>query len=491
MAVSSPTLTASLLIDGRPVSGEVGDYPVHNPARPAEVVGAAPAASRRQLDAAVAAARRAAAGWAATSVADRLAAAVAAMTAAADHATATDLATRYTREHGKVRSEAEFELVTAPGIGQVLGTMAEDALAAELIEPPAAYPRLQREPFGVAALMLPFNWPSAVAAMKLTSALVAGNTVVAKPPPSCPLALLEFGGVLASALPPGVVNFVAGPDVELGRQLVTHPGIDVISLTGGVATGKAVMAAAAERLRPVLLELGGNDAAIIAPDLTITEALADQLVAATYTTAGQVCMAVKRLYAPRDRVAELADALLAHCEREVVGDGLAADTTLGPMHTAAGRDRLVRQLSEATAAGATVRSAGRLRDEDRRGDGYFVLPTVVTDVPVVAALVTEEQFGPALPVIGYDDIEEAVAAANATEFGLTASVWSGDDTLADDTASRLVAGTVSINCHGMAAQDPRLPFGGVGSSGIGRELGVDGLRAFTRPRSFVRRPAPG
>jgi acyl-CoA reductase-like NAD-dependent aldehyde dehydrogenase len=483
-------VTAPLLIDGKQQSGEAGSYPVHNPARPAEVVGMAPAASPAQLDAAVTAARNAAAEWPAISVADRSAAVVAAFTKAAEHAAAVDLATTYTREHGKVRVEAEFELATAPGLAAVLSGMAEAALAPEHIDPSAPYPRLQREPYGVAALVLPFNWPTAVGGMKLTSALVAGNTVVAKVPPTCPLAILELSAVVAANLPPGVLNILNGPGADLGRELVAHPGIDVISLTGGVATGKAVMAAAASRLTPLLLELGGNDAAIIAPDLPISDALAEQLVQATYTTAGQVCMAVKRLYAPRDKVADLADAILARCEREVVGDGLAEETTLGPMHTAAGRDRLQRQLDEATTAGATVRTGGRLRAEDAGADGYFVLPTVATGVPLDAGLVTEEQFGPALPVIGYDDIEDAVSAANATEFGLTASVWSTDDALADDIASRLVAGTVGINCHGMAAQDPRLPFGGVGASGLGRELGPDGLRAFTRPRALVRRSAP-
>jgi acyl-CoA reductase-like NAD-dependent aldehyde dehydrogenase len=250
------------------------------------------------------------------------------------------------------------------------------------------------------------------------------------------------------------------------------------------------MAAAAERLTPVLLELGGNDAALLAPDLPVTDALADQLVQATYTTTGQVCMAVKRLYAPSDRVAEIADAILTRCEREVVGDGLAIETTLGPMHTRAGHDHLRRLLTAAEQSGATVRSAGRLRDEDRDSGGYFLTPTVVTGAPADSGLVAQEQFGPALPILGYDDIEDAVESANRTTFGLTASVWTGDETLGEQIADRLVAGTVSINCHGMAAQDPRLPFGGVGASGIGRELGVDGLRAFTRPRSFVRRSAP-
>jgi acyl-CoA reductase-like NAD-dependent aldehyde dehydrogenase len=482
-------MAAQLVIDGARYGG-AGSYDVHNPARPVEVVGQAPAADAAQLDLAVAAARRALPQWAALSVADRLAMLVAATDTAVAHAAGVDLATTYTREHGKVRSEAEFEFLTASALAQVLGMMAEDALAPELIEPPAAYPRLQREPYGVAALILPFNWPVSVAMMKLTSALVTGNTVVAKVPPTVPLAVLEFGAVLAAGLPPGVVNLLSGPGADISRALVTHRGIDVISLTGGVATGKAVMAAAAERLTPVLLELGGNDAAIIAPDQPITDALADDLFAATFTTAGQVCMAVKRLYCPRDRVDELADAVLARAEREVIGDGLAPETTVGPMHTAAGRDRVASMLAAAQAAGATVRTGGRLRDEDAESGGYFVLPTVVTGVPIDAAIVTEEQFGPALPILTYDDIDEAVAAANATEFGLTASVWTGDDELGDRIAAQLVAGSVSINAHGMAAQDPRLPFGGVGASGIGRELGADGLVAFTRPRSFIRRPPP-
>ncbi len=484
-------VTASLVIDGKPRDGGAGTYDVFNPARPAELVGQAPAADRDQLDAAVAAARRAFGEWSAMSVQNRYDALVAATAAATAHATTADLATMYTREHGKVRSEAEFEILTAPALPQILGGMAEEALAPSLIEPPAAYPRLQREPYGVAALILPFNWPIAVTMMKLSSALVTGNTVVAKVPPTVPLATLHFAGLLAAELPPGVINFLSGPGIEISSALVSHPDIDVISLTGGVATGKAVMAAAAERLRPVLLELGGNDAAIIAPDLPITEALADQLYGATYTTSGQVCMAVKRLYCPRDKVEELAEALLARCDREVIGDGLAPETTLGPMHTAAGRDRVVQMIADAQSLGATVRTGGRLRDEDADSGGYFVLPTVVTDVPADASLVVDEQFGAVVPIIGYDDIDDAVAVANATEFGLTASVWTADDDLGDRIASQLVAGTVAINTHGMAAQDPRLPFGGVGASGIGRELGPDGLLAFTQPRALIRRPAPG
>ena len=479
-----------LTIGGASQPGAAGSYAVHNPARPSEIVGHAPAADRAQLDAAVSAARRAAPGWRALTVAERVAAIAAAAATAAEQLGASDGARLYTREHGKVLSEANFEISAGPGLAALIGSMAEAALAPERVDPGAAYPRLQREPYGVAALVLPFNWPLALTMTKLASALTAGNTTVIKVPPSCPLAALQLAGALAAALPPGVVNVLAGPGAELAQALVTHPGVDLISLTGGVATGRAVMAAAAPRLTPVLLELGGNDAAIIASDITVSDELVDRLVTATYTTGGQVCMAIKRLYAPAERVGELAEAVLARCEREVVGDGLAEETTLGPLHTAAGRDRVAALVGDAEAHGASVRTAGRIREADADSGGYFALPTVVTDLAPDSRLATEEQFGPVLPIFGYDDIDDAVTAANATEFGLTASVWTGDDALADRIAGQLVAGTVSVNCHGLAAQDPRLPFGGCGQSGIGRELGVEGIRAFTQPRTFVRHPVP-
>jgi acyl-CoA reductase-like NAD-dependent aldehyde dehydrogenase len=482
--------SATLTIGGRPQPGADVSYPVRNPARPAEIVGYAPAAGLDQLDAAVRAARRAWPGWRALDVAERVAAVAAAATAAATQLADSGAAELYTREHGKVLAEARMEIDTAPALAAILGALAEEALAPERIDPQSAYPRLQREPYGVAALVLPFNWPLALTMTKLTSALTAGNTTVVKVPPTCPLAALQFGAAFAAALPPGVVNVLAGPGSELAQALITHPGVDVISLTGGVATGRAVLAAAAPRLTPVLLELGGNDPAIIAPDISITDQLVEQLFTATYTTCGQVCMAIKRLYAPADRVDELADAVLARCRREVVGDGLAEEVTLGPMHTAAGRDRVVALVADAADRGATVRTAGVLREADAGADGYFVLPTVVGDLDADAPLATEEQFGPVLPIFGYRDLHEAVTAANATDFGLTASIWTGDDELADRVAGELVAGTVSVNCHGMAAQDPRLPFGGVGQSGLGRELGTDGIRAFTQPRAFVRHPAP-
>ena len=209
----------------------------------------------------------------------------------------------------------------------------------------------------------------------------------------------------------------------------------MVSFTGGVGTGQAVMAAAAATTRPVVLELGGNDPAILAPDVEPDVVLADRLVEAAFVTSGQVCMAIKRLYVHRDRLDATVDALAARLAREVVGDGLAPEVTMGPVHTAGARDRVERFVAEAEDAGAAVLRPGRLRSEDESSGGYFVSPALAVAPPGECAIVREEQFAPALPLLPYDDVEDAVAAANDTSFGLCASVWSNDDALAAATAS--------------------------------------------------------
>ena len=346
-------------------------------------------------------------------------------------------------------------------------------------------------PHGVVAAILPFNWPVSVMANKILPALLAGNTVVVKAPPTCPGAVLLVAAAMARTLPPGVLNVVNGPEAALGAALVAHPHVDMVSFTGGVATGQAVMAAAASTTRPVVLELGGNDAAILAPDVEADAALADRIVEAAFVTSGQVCMAIKRLYVPRARMAEMVDALAERLSGELVGDGLAEGVTMGPVHTAAARDRVEAMLVEADAAGAAVLRPGRIRAEDEGSAGYFVSPALVVAPDGGARIVREEQFAPALPVIPYDDINQAVDAANDTAFGLCASVWSNDDALAADVASRLSAGTVFVNAHGISAIDMYAPMGGWKQSGFGVELGPEGMQAFARQRVRVVRPAPG
>jgi acyl-CoA reductase-like NAD-dependent aldehyde dehydrogenase len=240
----------------------------------------------------------------------------------------------------------------------------------------------------------------------------------------------------------------------------------------------------------VVLELGGNDPAILAPDVAITDSLVDRLFECVFTSSGQVCMAIKRLYAPAGRVPELVEALVERGKRELVGDPLADGVTMGPVHTARSRDYVEGLLAEAADAGARVHRSGNLRDADHDTGGHFVLPAVVEAPPPGTGIVREEQFAPALPVLPYHDLDDAIAQSNDSEYGLSASIWTADEALATSLASRLEAGTVWVNHHGTGAVDPRVPFGGWKQSGIGRELGVDGVLAFTRPRGVTRHALP-
>ncbi|MBV8462633.1 MAG: aldehyde dehydrogenase family protein [Acidimicrobiales bacterium] len=470
-----------LVVDGASVAGAAGTYPVTNPARPDEVVLDAPAASVAQLDAAVDAARRVQPAWAARTPAERTAAVVAAAAAGAD--SIEELAQLLTREHGKVLWEATFDIGTLSGMAAAFAPLVEEAGASRALPGgPGRRTVVERVPHGVVAAIIPFNWPVSVLGNKVLPALLAGNAVVVKPPPTCPGALLEAAAVLAAGLPAGLLNVISGPEVSLGQALVTHPGVDMVTFTGGIPAGRSVMAAAAATTKPVVLELGGNDPALLAPDLQIDEHLADRLVSAAFTTSGQVCMAIKRVYVPTGQKAALLEALEARLSREVVGDGLRPDVTMGPVHTAAARDRAEAMVAEAAAAGARIVRPATVVEEDAEAGGYLVSPALVDDPPPDTRIVADEQFAPVLPLLGYDDLDVAIAQANATPFGLCASVWTGDDDLAAAVSRRLEAGTIFVNDHGMAAMDHLAPLGGWKASGLGAELGPEGMADLTRAR---------
>ncbi len=479
-----------LVIDGAVVAGAAGTYPVTNPARPAEIVVRAPAASLAQVDAAVAAARRAFPAWSGLAMDERVALVIAAAQAGVAAVEQGDLARLLTREHGKVYWEAVFDASTMGAMAEGFAPMAVAALAPRQHAGGAS--QVEWAPHGVVAAILPFNWPVSVMANKVLPALFAGNVAVVKAPPTCPATVLLAAAAMAELLPPGVLNVLNGPDAALGVALVGHADVDMVSFTGGVSTGQAVMAAAAATTRPVVLELGGNDAAILAPDVAVDDALAGRLIEASFVTSGQVCMAVKRLYVHRDRMSQTMEALIDRLSVEVVGDGLADGVTMGPVHMASARDRVEQFIAEAEDKGAKVHRPGRVRDEDADSGGYFVSPALVEGPPADALIVTDEQFAPALPVIPYDDLNDVVAAANDSAFGLCASIWSDDERVAADVAGRLEAGTVFINTHGMSAIDMHAPMGGWKQSGLGLELGPEGMQAFARPRVTITHPrTPG
>lgn len=481
---------AELIIDGKRVPGAEGTYPIHNPARPDEIVHEAPASSMGQLDDAVAAARRAAPAWGSTSVGERCAQITALAEPLMAAAMDADLLSLLVREHGKPMAEASFETFSPGGMASIMPPLAEEALAEVTYPDDPSAPIVTREPFGVVGVILPFNWPLGVMALKVIPSLLAGNALVVKAPPSCPGAVLEMLAMIAEGLPPGVVNTLNSPGIEIGEALVVHDGIDMVSFTGGGSTGAKVMAAAATKLKPVLLELGGNDPAILGPDVEISDAMLDRLWDSSMLTSGQVCMAIKRLYVPAEKERDWVDALVERAAKVTVGDGLVDGVTMGPVHNARARDFAEGLLADAESVGAKVHRPATIRAEDAAAGGYFVSPAIVEGAPRDSRVVREEQFTPLLPVIPYVDIEDAVAQANDTEYGLCASVWSNDDDLTGSVARRLQAGTVWTNHHSIYAMDPRGPFGGWKESGIGRELGPDGVISYTHPRTITRHALP-
>ncbi|MHA6616470.1 aldehyde dehydrogenase family protein [Pseudonocardia sp. DLS-67] len=470
------TTATRLYVDGAGVAGEAGVLGVADPARGGAQVGTAAAASRAQAVGAVAAAKRAFPAWSALGARERAAridAAVAAIAPFAD-----EHAEILARETGKVLGEAHGDVFVFShrcGLATVLADRVDD----EVVLPgPPTETVVRHVPLGVVTIIVPFNWPLAILGASLPYALVAGNTVVVKPPPTAPLATTRLVQRMAEQLPPGVVNVVTGADAEIGEALVADADVAKVCFTGSSRGGKTIMEMASRTLTRVALELGGNDPALILADAVLDGEALDALFHGIFDTTGQICMAAKRVYVHRSRYQEVVDGLAARLEGIVLGDGLAAGTTMGPLHAASQKAFVEEIVAEARAAGAQVREFGKPPADPALAGGNFVRPSLVLDPDPALRVVTEEQFGPTIPIIPFDDEDAAVAAANDTWAGLCASVWTADRAKAAEIGLRLHAGYVFVNCHSAAVLDQRAPFGGVKSSGMGREMGVEGLREF-------------
>ncbi|HEY7881376.1 MAG TPA: aldehyde dehydrogenase family protein [Streptosporangiaceae bacterium] len=454
----------AMTIDGQAVPAEQ-TFGVINPAT-GEVFAQAPECTREQLDAALESAHKAQLSWK-TDAAARTGALLAA--ADAVDAAAKELGPLLTAEQGKPVAQAIGE---AKGVALWLRHFAKLDLPREVIQDDErVFAEVVRRPVGVVAAITPWNFPLSMAAWKFAPALRAGNTVVVKPSPYTPLATLRLGEVLRDVLPPGVLNIVSGGD-ELGGWMTSHPLVRKISFTGSVATGKKVAAAAAPDLKRVTLELGGNDPAIVLDDVD-TEKVAEKLFWSAFRNSGQVCIAVKRVYVPERLHDDLVEALAAKARAAKVDDGMAEGTDLGPINNKPQFERVSELVSDALSNGATAVAGGGPLDRP----GYFFAPTVLTGVSDGTRIVDEEQFGPVLPVIPYRDVDDALARANATTFGLGGSVWSADPDRAADVAERLETGTAWVNTH--AALAPHQPFGGAKWSGIGVENGSWGMLGYT------------
>lgn len=453
-----------MTINGEAVTGE-DTFDVIDPATGAPM-GSAPQCSPGQLDLAMQAAQSALESWSSDHESRRKA-----MHEAAElmRHSAQGLGPLFTREQGRPVAMAVGEIAVSAGWLDYYADLEPPAITVRNL--PDRTIEISRRPVGVAAAITPWNAPVLLAMWKIAPALAVGATMVLKPSPYTPLTTLALGQVLAAALPPGVLNIVSGTG-SLGQQIVSHPTPRKIAFTGSIPTGKAVAVAAAHDLKRVTLELGGNDAAIVLDDADI-DRIVEPLFMSAFANSGQICEATKRVYVPERLYGKLVDALADRARAARVGSGLDPDVELGPLTTDFQRSHIEDLVREAKAAGATIAAGGHRLP----GDGYFFEPTIIGDVQEGTRIVDEEQFGPALPVIPYKDVDDAVRRANATTYGLAGSVWSADLDRARAVAARLVVGRVKINSGGLPS--PEAPFGGVKWSGVGVENGPWGLEEYT------------
>jgi acyl-CoA reductase-like NAD-dependent aldehyde dehydrogenase len=466
-----------MIIDGESIRTEQ-TIPVRNPAT-GEVFAQAPAASEADLNRAVEAANRAFPAWRDTPISERKAA----LNKAADiiEANLKELGALFTREQGRPIPGARAEIF---GAAFWFRSTTQLDIPVEVTEDTdTRRVEVHHVPLGVVCGIVPWNFPVLLASWKIAPSLMAGNTLVLKPSPFTPLTTLRIAELIASCFPPGVFNVICGGD-ELGPMMTAHKGFAKITFTGSTATGRRVMEAASKDLKRITLELGGNDAAIVMPDVDV-DAIAEQLFEGAFHNTAQVCVATKRLFIHADIYDRVRDRLHQLIQDVPVGDGAEQGNRYGPIQNEAQYRRVLGMLEEARAAGLTVLEGRPVPER-----GYFVPLTLVDNPPDDSRVVVEEAFGPILPLLKFHDIDEVVQRANDTEYGLAGAVWSNDVDQALAIAHRLDTGTVWINQN--LQSTPFTPLAGAKQSGFGQENGLPGLMEFTRPKSlFIPKVAAG
>ncbi len=459
-----------LLIGGEQVSGDGSPLAVENPTTE-DTLANTVAASPAQLDAAIAAAREASVAWGTLPAAER--GELLHETAARLRARTDELARVMTLEGGKPLVENGDEVGWTAAAFDYYAEMGRN-FAGRVI-PPVESTQLAlvlKEPLGVVGCIVPWNYPLLLLAWKVAPALAAGNAIVAKPSELTPLSTLMLAGCF-DHFPAGVVNLVAGAG-DVGEALVRDERVDCVAFTGSVATGKRVASICAERVARVNLEMGGKDPFIVCADVAADIGVAARGGAwAAYLNAGQVCTSAERFYVAREVYDDFVSAFVEHARSLRVGDPLAADTDVGPMASAAQRAKVQAQLEGAVAAGASVLTGGDRAGHER---GHFFAPTVVTGAAADTELLREETFGPVAPIVPVASLDEAIALANSTPFGLGANVYTRDLETALRCVREIRSGTVWVNDP--LTDNDAGPFGGMKQSGFGRELGQEGLEAF-------------
>lgn len=453
------------------INGELFDngewLDVVNPANE-EVIGQVPACSEDDLNNAVAAARAAFRGWSKTPIEERRAAMQEIGNIIGEHK--DELMRLLTSEQGKPHAQAASEIGGAKPMMHAQSTLNLEETINE--DSDTRLSRTRRVPVGVVGGIVPWNFPVLMALQKIGPAILSGCTIVLKPSPFTPLTTLRIAELIKDVTPPGVINIITGED-ELGPMITGHPDIDKITFTGSTATGKKIMEGASKDLKRITLELGGNDASIVLPDADV-EKVAEQLFWSSFTNAGQVCIAAKRVYIHEDIYDDLSKAIAEYAKNVKVGDGAQQGTGVGPIQNRKQYERVLELIQDAKDNGYKFLVGG---EAEKDIPGYYVPITILDNPPEDARIVAEEQFGPVMPLMKFSTTDEVIKRANNSEYGLAGAVWTNDTDEGVRVAEQLETGTVWVN--EFMQLSPFSPFGGHKQSGFGVEYGEEGLKEFT------------
>lgn len=473
MISTYPSVSGKYLIGGTWIKAEK-TVNVINPANRNEVVGEVAICSKAEVNQAVEAAVKAFESWSQSEPEDR----ASCMQLAAEEINSIieENVTLLVRENGKVLVEAKKELLRCVDIMKIGAEEILDWWKPEILQGNQKV-QIRKRARGVTAVISPWNSPMLLTFKRVIPAVLAGNTVVVKPATSCPLTIMEFLKVVASYFPAGVINVVTGSGSKIGDAICSDLRVRTIAFVGSTETGKEIMRAASGTVKNLYMELGGNDAALILPDAHLDEEAIKRLRFSILRAAGQVCSAIKRVYVHESRYEEVVEKLRKEFQRIKVGNGIQPDVDMGPLNNQSQYEYVKGLIERAEKSGANVITAGIQLDPDTWEQGYFILPTIITGADQNSEIVRAEQFGPVIPIVPFSDINEAVKLANESEFGLRASVWTEDESMAIQLADRLEAGAIFHNNH-TVFQDLHLDFPGLKESGLSRETKHCGLEFF-------------
>lgn len=468
-------ITVHAIINGEKVKTDKNS-PRENPTHPDEIVGYAPLNTKEDTVRAIDAAYDAFKSWAWSDVDDRIARMERAIQKLKD--ATPEIAKLLSREHGKALYDSQGEIAISIMWMEFACNHVKNVVTPQVKEHENGRTIITFDPIGVVSAITPWNYPISLSTIKIAPALLTGNTMVVKPSPFAPLAVSQVIEIIANEFPPGVLNLVHG-EAEVGIELTSHPKIAKIAFTGGTQTAKSIMKAASETIKKMTLELGGNDAAIVLDDFDVNDERAlRRMVISNFLTAGQICMIAKRVYVHRSIYDAFVEKYIEAANKWIrVGDPFHPDVTVGPVNNK-NQVKYVKSLVEdAKSKGAKVIPLGTIISPELMDNGYFLQPTLVLGADPHDPIVVEEQFGPTVPILPYDDEEQVIQLHNESIFGLTSSVW-GEEEHAIKVARRIEAGTTMINTAAVQGLDVRFPFGGVKQSGVGREYGEEGLKSY-------------